>query len=388
VTEPGPPAPAGQAPSPDRPLLVLTGVVSLLLAIIAAVWLLVPATSLLADQSESFNAALTPLNGLVGPIATATILLITGLLGAGVALVMLVRGARGLPAGAVIAFGLAEAALIGFGLLNESAIMFAGYLMALAVVVGGVLLVVQLVRKSRIGRWVALAVIAAIAAVFVTGLLPAEALVVLAGRLSGLTGRLGMIGTVFALVSMTLLWLLVAVRVARLHGALDRPAGWVLRHRRVITILAAAGPLPYCVLRLTWLTPWPYGMGEELTPDIRIWGLLLSSGGWVGLVLTLGLICRWGEIFPRWMPFLSGRPAPIWAAAGPGSFIAAILIVSAAPMFRSFATEGLSSGLFSLVIFPFWFWGPMLALAVWGYVLHRRSASDEVTPAADTAPVS
>ena len=48
-------------------------------------------------------------------------------------------------------------------------------------------------------------------------------------------------------------------------------------------------------------------------------------------MLTIGLICRWGEIFPRWMPFLAGRPVPVLAAAGPGSFIAAILIVSAIP---------------------------------------------------------
>jgi len=27
------------------------------------------------------------------------------------------------------------------------------------------------------------------------------------------------------------------------------------------------------------------------------------------------------------------------------------------------------------VVFPFWLWGPMLALAVWGYVGHRQDAS-------------
>ena len=41
-------------------------------------------------------------------------------------------------------------------------------------------------------------------------------------------------------------------------------------------------------------------------------------------------------------------------------------------MITAFASEGASEGLLSALIFPFWFWGPMLALAVWGRVLHRR----------------
>jgi hypothetical protein len=46
-------------------------------------------------------------------------------------------------------------------------------------------------------------------------------------------------------------------------------------------------------------------------------------------------------------------------------------------MIAEFASEGVSEGLLSALIFPFWFWGPMLALAVWAYVLHRR---DEQVP--------
>jgi hypothetical protein len=68
---------------------------------------------------------------------------------------------------------------------------------------------------------------------------------------------------------------------------------------------------------------------------------------------------------------------PVWAAAGPGAVVAAILCISALPMIAEFASEGVSEGLLSALIFPFWFWGPMLALAVWAYVLHRR---DEQVP--------
>ena len=47
--------------------------------------------------------------------------------------------------------------------------------------------------------------------------------------------------------------------------------------------------------------------------------------------------------------------------------------------------EGVVSGLTSAVIFPFWFWGPMLSLAVWGYVLHRRADQTEGAGDVETA---
>ncbi|GAB3765176.1 hypothetical protein [Microlunatus parietis] len=375
----GRPQPGRSARVTDRPLILLAGLAGLFCTVLAAVWLAVPATNLMANTSGQFNAAPSLLNGLFGPAAATGTLLGTGLIGVLTAAILLFRGPGSLPSSVVIMIGIAVSAVIGIGILNETAIMMAGYLMALAVVAGSVLLVVQLVRKFKIGRWLALAAVAVIVSIFATGLMPAESLLVLAGRVAGLGGRLGDIAIVFALAATTLLWLLVAARTAQRSRLLDRPAAWVLRHRRVITILAALGPLPYCLIRLTWLTPWPYGGAEGLTPDTRIWGVLLSSGGWAGLILTLGLIARWGEVFPRWVPFFAGRPVPVWAAAGPGSFVAAILLVSAIPMIRAFATEGVVDGLVSAVIFPFWFWGPMLSLAVWGYVLHRRTEMNAPT---------
>src|SRR5690625_3665627 len=99
---------------------------------------------------------------------------------------------------------------------------------------------------------------------------------------------------------------------------------------------------------------------------------MLSTGAWAGFILTMGLIRPWGEVFPRWMPRVAGRPVPVWFAAGPGAAVAAILVVSAVPMLRMFAEQGLIEAVVSALIFPLWFWGPALALAVWGYVLHRR----------------
>jgi hypothetical protein len=178
----------------------------------------------------------------------------------------------------------------------------------------------------------------------------------------------------FGLVATALTWAVIVLRAARSSESLDRSGAWVLRHRRAITVLAALGPLPYALVRLTWLTPWPLlgPTGGDLTADVRLWGLMLSGGAWAGVVLTLGLIQRWGEVFPRWMAGVAGRPVPVWFAAVPGGVVATVLCASAVPMVQQFSEVGPAMAVVSALVFPFWFWGPMLALAIWGYVLHRQ----------------
>ena len=101
------------------------------------------------------------------------------------------------------------------------------------------------------------------------------------------------------------------------------PPPGLVRHRIALTLmLAAAGPLPYGLIRATWLTPWPLmgPSGEALPAETRIWGLLLGGGALLGVVLTIGLIRPWGVRFPRWMPRLAGRPVPVAAAAVPAAW--------------------------------------------------------------------
>jgi hypothetical protein len=358
-----------------RAVLAAAGLASLVFAVVAAVWLAVPTTNAFADTASPFSSDRTLLSGALSPEAAAATMLVTCALGVLVAVVGLLERARRnrSVATAVGGFGIAQALLIGVGLLNETTIAIAGYLMAFAVAVGAVLIAVQLLRTSRVGRVVVVALSAALVVSVVVEVLPARAFVDLGRNVAGLVDELGSIAGVLGLAVTALLWALAGGQQARDRGLLAAPSRWVLRNRLAITVLAALGPLPYCLLRLTWFTPWPYGVDAvDLTTDIRIWGLLLSAGGWAGLVLTLGLIRPWGEVFPRWVPLVAGRPVPVWAAAGPGAVVAAILCISAAPMITEFASEGVSEGLLSALIFPFWFWGPMLALAVWGYVLHRR----------------
>src|SRR5512142_1840942 len=56
-------------------------------------------------------------------------------------------------------------------------------------------------------------------------------------------------------------------------------------------------------------------------------GLFLATFGLVGAVLMLGLIQRWGEVFPRWMIGLAGRRVPIALAVVPAALVSVLLIV-------------------------------------------------------------
>jgi hypothetical protein len=47
-------------------------------------------------------------------------------------------------------------------------------------------------------------------------------------------------------------------------------------------------------------------------------------------------------------------------------------------LISEFAADGVLEGLMSALIFPFWLRGPMLGLAVWGYVPHRLGSSRPV----------
>jgi hypothetical protein len=70
-----------------------------------------------------------------------------------------------------------------------------------------------------------------------------------------------------------------------------------------------------------------------------------------GAILTLGLVQRWGEVFPRWIPFLSGKRVPIWLAVIPASLVA-VIVTNAGLMFvrltldgaLAFAEEGVGKG--------------------------------------------
>ena len=173
------------------------------------------------------------------------------------------------------------------------------------------------------------------------------------------------------------IWFLVGASfLYRTPGTIGR---LVLRHRVAITVVAACCSLPYVCARLSWLTPWPlFGDPRDFDDPASTFvnGLILGMAMLTGGILTLGLILPWGTRIPRWFGRAGGKPVPVSLAVIPALTVS---ILFTAAGLDSFLLAGESSTglaiamLTTALVFPFWLWGPLLALATWGYALHRRT---------------
>lgn len=348
---------------PSRAVLLGATIASGATALLGLAWMIGLWPSVYAEPGTALLA------GFAGPDAATTVHVVTALAGvaAGIAALAGALGARGRA-------GAATLQLVVFGLVLQGSgpLSTMGYLVAMAMPLAVVVLLVQVVRRYPVARWTV--GVPGLALLALGGFVAHDSLAGIVRMLgSGLfENRAGLVLSLLVLVAGTL-WAAVGVQAASGTRGMERFTAWVVRHRTAITIVAATGPLPYALVRLTWLTPWPQ-LGFDMDLSTRIWGLTLSSGAWLGVFLTIGLIRPWGEVFPRWMPGLAGRRVPIAAAAVPGGLIAVTLVFSAVPMLVMFGEQGLVDGIVGALTFPCWYWGPALALSVWGYVAHRTAA--------------
>lgn len=125
-------------------------------------------------------------------------------------------------------------------------------------------------------------------------------------------------------------------------------------------------------------------------------GPVVFSGWWYVIALTVvsellafltvGLVATWGEVVPRWVPWLRGRRVPVAAAAVPAALGAAVLTVlwpytlvmlSLGRMVDGTAgtgvqTHGWQTAVFYLCYAPLAAWGPLLAAVTIHYVRRRR----------------
>jgi hypothetical protein len=179
-------------------------------------------------------------------------------------------------------------------------------------------------------------------------------------------------------------------------GRRDGPEGWqrpnqAARWGRIAVYVAMVVPVFYALTRYAWALGFPLGMSEE---ELRrgqergTWtaGLFLASFGLVGAVLMLGLVQRWGEVFPRWMIGLAGRRIPIALAVVPAALVSVLLMVGGIAIWSGLdqMVAGLVAGgaegigllgemLFQVgptLLFPVW--GGALAVATLGYYYRRR----------------
>jgi hypothetical protein len=154
----------------------------------------------------------------------------------------------------------------------------------------------------------------------------------------------------------------------------------LLRRGRAFVWLAVLSTILYDVTRFAWYLGWPLGLTDQLyvslqdPPQLLTVGLalgLLSTGG---AALTHGLVARWGETFPRWIPRFAGRRVPVMLAVIPAS----IVTVSLPPASIMYASPGINGG-FDLANWGAWLpsmiwilWAVGLGGATWMYYLRRR----------------
>ncbi len=99
--------------------------------------------------------------------------------------------------------------------------------------------------------------------------------------------------------------------------------------------------------------------------------------------LTLGLVRRWGEVTPRWMPFVGGKRVPPLAAIVPAAIGALALtamwvgvFLNADDIFVVYGLAGSSRIVLIACYGPLLLWDPLLAAVTISYA--RRSLAQRV----------
>ena len=130
--------------------------------------------------------------------------------------------------------------------------------------------------------------------------------------------------------------------------------------------LAAWSAVAGCLVRL--LAQLAVGFGSELTEGDGT--VLLFEAGFLlaGTVLPLALVCRWGRVFPPWVPVLAGRGVPRWLVLGPGLVLGVGMTAYFGVTLVKMSLETLSGASESFARSePLWFfWTAVPAYLVWG----------------------
>ena len=179
-------------------------------------------------------------------------------------------------------------------------------------------------------------------------------------------------------------------------GRRDDPEGWTsadqaARWGHIAVLVGLVGPMFYTFTRYAWVLGFPLGMNEERfrsgqTDGTMMGAFSLGTFILVGAILMLGLVQRWGEIFPRWMIGLAGRRVPIALAVVPASLASVLLLVGGIGIWfdvpqmvaNVVATGAVDHELISALVFElgptllFPVWGVALAVATLGYYYRRR----------------
>jgi hypothetical protein len=174
----------------------------------------------------------------------------------------------------------------------------------------------------------------------------------------------------------------------KIHG---QPVEGVPRWVRLAAYLTSLTVLPSCLWRLAFGAlnlpvserPPLLGSGGDGPAGMPGWlYMILLSVVSEGLAfLTVGLVSQWGEVFPRWVPFVGGRRVPTLAAVVPAGLGAvALMAISVFALFMAEPNENFSRtfaeswqlNLLYACYLPLLAWGPLLAIVTIAYYRRRR----------------
>ncbi|MCP9957894.1 hypothetical protein [Streptomyces sudanensis] len=168
--------------------------------------------------------------------------------------------------------------------------------------------------------------------------------------------------------------------------AAHRPADGVSRRMRLIAYAVPLAVLPSGVWRF------PAAFSHGVPPGEWAYLVCLSVVSEVLAFTAVGLVARWGEVFPGWVPFLRGRPVPVKAAVVPaaaGAVLLTLLWTVAVPVTEVMDVTirggevpsdypgragGWEAALFYLCYAPLVLWGPLLGVLTVAYARRRRTA--------------
>ncbi|WP_051703937.1 hypothetical protein [Glycomyces sp. NRRL B-16210] len=182
----------------------------------------------------------------------------------------------------------------------------------------------------------------------------------------------------------------------RLHG---RTAEGVPRWAVLTAYATALTALPSAVWRILAMA------GDvpllEKDPQILAEASGVEAGPWWYVIalsvasealafLAIGLVTVWGEVWPRWVPWLRGRRVPVAAAVVPASIGAVVLMgwtyvmgmyafglgIDGEP--SRLAVNGWQNLVFWIAYAPLMAWGPLLAVLTVHYSRRRTSADAPV----------
>jgi hypothetical protein len=178
--------------------------------------------------------------------------------------------------------------------------------------------------------------------------------------------------------------------------AAHRPAAGVPRWARIAAYAVPFTVLPAGLWRIAGITfHLPIDDADQGSGDVPSWlpmelyVVLLSIFSELLAFAAVGLIARWGETFPRWIPGLGGKRVPTLAAVVPAALGATVLTVLWTAAAVSFIagtdiyghpiTNDLPlhfddwQGVLAIVSYaPLLLWGPILAVLTVAYYRRRR----------------